>query len=1231
METFKKDWDNNETTQQLHAHIRQQEVQKLYSSLMGKRQRLKGTKEEAQELAKQRRKKETRANNHNPNINGNGNSNNANKGAKQRELDERIGSLQSSIVMTQQDQIETCLTYRVFAAGQLHQRYRRLRLFFAQLQCRVAGCGRQVERLCGGEREAEARVRALGACMVLEGVERACLRWAAEQNERQLVEGMDREEAKKQRREKAKAKSKQVKVKQPVPATVAGAAVAAAMGESVVSSEVEELESIPASSSSPATGGAAAAAEVTVAAATVAATAAGKAGAGGGKYGGEADIGVLATTEGNGSRGLSSPSSERGEGWQEVPSSKRPFMNGSAAHQRVAATATATAAMGGEDGFVTIAAKTKPRLRAGHGRGQGQGHHHASNGGHSWDGGPCRGGGGRSSSIASPCADGGGRGGGGGGGWQGAGQGGGHNHGGRGTSRGERRGDHKDLTNGRQAGLGGQTPSWVVDGAGGSAWSHGGRGTCRSCERVSSGPCPGAGAGTGGSSVPPEEELPEPVHSSPEEAEAVVLVGAGVRGKAAGGLKGGDEASLGSCNEAESASGKGGEGGVVVSAGLGKVERKGEERAGKGKGAEEGELCGRAAGERVVVVGQEDLEDEFDIQFGTINLLDKVETAGIAGSTPPLVGNGGHQDEKEGEEEEDTGGQVEEGEGVVETEECSPSSSDAGVSGRQVARDLTEEAEEFGSAGAGEGEGCQAESRALGGEVVQGDRTSSVVGVHAHPPGVELPHAWDGGLLWAAKWAAARTAARTTAGAGTGAGTGAGEGVPTRLPPAAPANTQVAGQEDRPVGGGGKGKGKGGSKNALGTVSTPGTGVGGDLTSSVAPMPRGLTNATGQNNCFLNVVVQSLWHLDAFRTQFARTGSAAAIGGGAWDRDHKVGGGGRLCFEVKNQETDQTHGCSEEPSRLVESSLRSVFQELSVAGEEGASPGAEGSAGGMEGEGEAAARNTSASVEALRQALSKLSNARFGVGKMDDAAEAMEAILSCLEQGTCSRVIQRVFTMTIREALTCPRCGTVSPEKPTEYGANVFYAHVSALREARDKWGKGHRPFDDILKDASHGDLVACRQFSCPLAQRRERLPSQRSMTGQRPSVFTLGLVWNNWGPELVSDLLTMLSPSVDLDVVLGNEAHVAQKGQGGTVAAAVADRGGKAQLRGFFCFQVQKHHYVAFVYNKARREWHLLDDDKAVPVSERAWVTVGEVFSPSKLLSPVPHLLCRSSLAFLW
>lgn len=113
--------------------------------------------------------------------------------AKQRELEERCQGLATAISLTQQEQIETCLTYRLFAVGQLHQRYRRLRVFFAQLGCRAGAREAQAALLCGGEGHAEDRIKTVGVCLMLGVVEEACLRWKAVQNERQLVEGMNRE------------------------------------------------------------------------------------------------------------------------------------------------------------------------------------------------------------------------------------------------------------------------------------------------------------------------------------------------------------------------------------------------------------------------------------------------------------------------------------------------------------------------------------------------------------------------------------------------------------------------------------------------------------------------------------------------------------------------------------------------------------------------------------------------------------------------------------------------------------------------------------------------------------------------------------------------------------------------------------------------------------------------------------------------------------------------------
>lgn len=46
LSTFQADWVGNETTQQLHAHIRQRQVHQLCQTLVAKKQRLKATKDE---------------------------------------------------------------------------------------------------------------------------------------------------------------------------------------------------------------------------------------------------------------------------------------------------------------------------------------------------------------------------------------------------------------------------------------------------------------------------------------------------------------------------------------------------------------------------------------------------------------------------------------------------------------------------------------------------------------------------------------------------------------------------------------------------------------------------------------------------------------------------------------------------------------------------------------------------------------------------------------------------------------------------------------------------------------------------------------------------------------------------------------------------------------------------------------------------------------------------------
>ncbi|CAN0114128.1 unnamed protein product [Ascophyllum nodosum] len=197
----------------------------------------------------------------------------------------------------------------------------------------------------------------------------------------------------------------------------------------------------------------------------------------------------------------------------------------------------------------------------------------------------------------------------------------------------------------------------------------------------------------------------------------------------------------------------------------------------------------------------------------------------------------------------------------------------------------------------------------------------------------------------------------------------------------------------------------------------------------------------------------------------------------------------------------------------------------------------------------------------------------------------METILGCLVQGASAAAVRQVFNMNIREVLTCPECGIFSPEVPTTYEANAFLcAHVGAARCQRTISGV-------LVRRGTEGgeprDLTTCTNADCPLALRRQRLPSRRSITGEPPSAFSLGLVWNNWGPALLADLLEILSRVIDLDVVFCKPSN--KRGGGGVpgmVWPLEEDVSfGKAYLKDLFCFHVQKHHYVAFVYNSGRGE----------------------------------------------
>jgi hypothetical protein len=191
--------------------------------------------------------------------------------------------------------------------------------------------------------------------------------------------------------------------------------------------------------------------------------------------------------------------------------------------------------------------------------------------------------------------------------------------------------------------------------------------------------------------------------------------------------------------------------------------------------------------------------------------------------------------------------------------------------------------------------------------------------------------------------------------------------------------------EERPQGAptaeeGSREEGKGLSASVPGAVEVSPERAGDDRAEAPADaLPGGLANTTGQNNCYLNVVVQSLWSLRAFRDRVCRA-DPATEGVGAGERVEQAL---RAVFEGLSEL--EGLGRSKDTSGAVSvDGLRQVRGAL--LGRRGGAPG------------------DSPVVCVGAQVLSELAGkkAKFRAGHMDDAVEAFEDILSYLSDGEAS-------------------------------------------------------------------------------------------------------------------------------------------------------------------------------------------------------------------------------------
>ncbi|MBA0559512.1 hypothetical protein Golob_016472, partial [Gossypium lobatum] len=301
----------------------------------------------------------------------------------------------------------------------------------------------------------------------------------------------------------------------------------------------------------------------------------------------------------------------------------------------------------------------------------------------------------------------------------------------------------------------------------------------------------------------------------------------------------------------------------------------------------------------------------------------------------------------------------------------------------------------------------------------------------------------------------------------------------------------------------------------------------------------GLLNEVGEYNCFLNVIIQSLWHLRRFRDEFLRRSAS--------DHVH-VGDPCVIC------------------------ALYEIFTALNIASSD--------------------AWREPVAPTSLRIALSNLypDSNFFQEGQMNDASEVLAVIFDCLHRSFTSAssvsdadstdsnctgswdcansacTVHSLFGMDIFERMNCYSCGVESRHlKYTTFFHNI---NASALRTM--KVMSEESSFDELLNLVERNHQLACD----PEAGGCGKLNYVHHILSNPPHVFTTVLGWQNTC-ESADDIAATLA-------ALTNEIDISVLYRG-------IDPKNKHNLVSVVCYYGQ--HYHCFAYSHDHERWVMYDD----------------------------------------
>ncbi|EGZ19167.1 hypothetical protein PHYSODRAFT_557028 [Phytophthora sojae] len=356
---------------------------------------------------------------------------------------------------------------------------------------------------------------------------------------------------------------------------------------------------------------------------------------------------------------------------------------------------------------------------------------------------------------------------------------------------------------------------------------------------------------------------------------------------------------------------------------------------------------------------------------------------------------------------------------------------------------------------------------------------------------------------------------------------------------------------------------------------------------------KGLRNDLGSNNCFLNVIIQSLWHVRSCRVLISMGDHAV---------HHRCGG-----------KPTNAGALAAAPCLLCE--LEQIFVMYQFA------------------------EQPVLDVDRVRLALGDT----FALGAMNDATETLEAILDALHYDTFNRMLQlrrrgsgtaiggihkveemseslrqdasaiicepqcvahRLFQMNLMELKVCASCGhTAEPVMNTDFLYRVYAQEL--LNSARAGAEKSTLTLEEVLRLEAQSQDVAGTCDSCE--QGGQRALSRWILT--LPMVFSISIIWSSSHVDKtdIKDWMELLSSQSQ---AVTDEKESQQALDLGRIFRLdnSAEVSSVYSFRGMVCYYGR--HYVGFFASRSldedgveRERWFLFDDTRVKLVG--AWADV--------------------------